>query len=573
MPLRHESSMRGSCAWLWFAIVALSVAGLATFLWMLGGAAGTWSESTRLSGAVLDTGGAPIPGARVTLVRRTNATFEGLPPGASDDAVELGHALSDERGRFGFEVSRAVPHELRASAPGFAPHTRRACYGEQDVELRLGPGATIQGQVRFAPDQTPVPGARMFLFQDLTYDRRAEVVSDVDGRFAFADIDAGDWVLSACTERGAAPLRTRLRLVAGARVEHDVLIDPGDTVAGRVIDAATGEPVVGARLHTARDLGRWTDTDGEGRFTLLGFPDRNNQFLFVRAAGYVESWIDTLQVAPEERHREVDIELVRSGAIAGRVTDSRGRPLPEIEIRIGSVTSFYRDTPAQRTVRTDADGRFRVHDLASGIQVLEALVPSDARQLEVKLARSERRHGVDFVAELGLGITGQVSWAGEVPFDVAVDLTPKGGARDAGRRTFMRADGSFASFGLRAGSYRLVATPLDGEYAELVLDVDAGTSGLTLQLPAGATIRGRVVDARGDPIFNATVFVADDTRIALTDTEGRFEVVVEPDAKVDLQVRVPRIAEWGWRDAELLAPEDARAVSAPREGLVLGVRD
>ena len=64
----------------------------------------------------------------------------------------------------------------------------------------------------------------------------------------------------------------------------------GASISGRVVDAATGSPIVNMEVYAELldgDDFAWTSTDGEGRYLLRGIPDGVMEVV-VRGQGYIE---------------------------------------------------------------------------------------------------------------------------------------------------------------------------------------------------------------------------------------------------------------------------------------------
>jgi len=102
-----------------------------------------------------------------------------------------------------------------------------------------------------------------------------------------------------------------------------------------------------------------------------------------------------------------------------------------------------------------------------------------------------------------------------------------------------KADGSFELAALPAGSFRFIATHADhapGTSALVTLDGRTAQTGVTITLAEGAAVRGKVVDARNQPVVSARVRIGegggnrrnrmlfDAPRQAFTDASGAFEI-------------------------------------------------
>src|SRR5262249_46463192 len=151
------------------------------------------------------------------------------------------------------------------------------------------------------------------------------------------------------------------------RADVVVRVERGAVVSGIVVDGS-GKPVSGAMVSSLHGLGQ---TDDAGRFEITGLVPGP---CAVSASTDTESSaIQQLDLAPGAR---VEVRLVVGDTrIAGRVTNPRGEPLPDITVwatRVGSADSLG--------VTTDEAGRFVVSRLPQGDYQLVAVRDADRKQ-------------------------------------------------------------------------------------------------------------------------------------------------------------------------------------------------
>src|SRR5262245_7820476 len=127
------------------------------------------------------------------------------------------------------------------------------------------------------------------------------------------------------------------------------------TVSGRV--TLKGEPARGvmvilqAKNQNATKAPR-ARTDESGRFHFTGIP-AGKYSVFAAAPGYVSPDVDsifavhgkTLNLAEGEKVENIDLELRRGGVIAGKVTDSQGRPMIEEKINLSKLEASNQPMP------------------------------------------------------------------------------------------------------------------------------------------------------------------------------------------------------------------------------------
>ena len=250
-------------------------------------------RSSAIAGHAVGPDGAPVAGARITLV----APFH-------QQAM-----LSDASGAYSFDGVAAGKYVMYAQAPGFMLTTYSAApdnvptpvaiaAGEQrnDVNLQLHHGGSVSGIVAdergqphewFSVEVLPVNP------QTHEISRRAAgiAVTDEQGRYRVSGIRSGTYVVVARPRSGRtegpvynpgvlrAEDATPLRIVEGGAVTGiDLATDVrgGTTVSGTVTDSS-GKALPGGsvRIHevsrdTAATLDRYTDIDSDGRFEFGG---------------------------------------------------------------------------------------------------------------------------------------------------------------------------------------------------------------------------------------------------------------------------------------------------------------
>lgn len=257
-----------------FEVRKFPASGMEQDFWLL--------PSRRAHGRIVDAEGEPIAGASV-LAR--------LRPSADRVQRDEVRALSDFAGRFELVDLRAdLPHSLLVVARGHAtavvdfPDDE----GERD-ELDLGdvvmkPPASIAGRVidlagRPLSDLCVLLTARVARSNDAApewFDEgfgagRVLARTDARGRYAFADLPAGRYWLSAGDKGWARRGELSIELAEGeAPRDVDLQFDPGLSITGTLVDAR-GEPVVGEAVFAERDLRSVYDlTRAGGRFELFG---------------------------------------------------------------------------------------------------------------------------------------------------------------------------------------------------------------------------------------------------------------------------------------------------------------
>jgi hypothetical protein len=327
----------------------------------------------------------------------------------------------------------------------------------------------------------------------------------------------------------------------------------GATLAGTVVDDATGEPVTSftvARLRVAEFNQvffpeQQAVEDAGGAFRLTGL-DAHETAVYVQAEGYALSLVATVELV-EGDVVEVAARLVRGGTVRGYVIDeATGNPVPgayvlsENDTPMTSIPLTPEEldiwTPTGR--RTASDGAFELEHLAPGVHSLRVTHagygPGRVADVEV----TENGTVGPIAVRLGApsGVRGQVLGADGVPRAGAQVICMTIGPSRA-RQTFAMdwsdALGQFSMGDLGAGMHILVliseAQPAvkfvqltPGEWVEQ----DIGSSAL------GRRFVGRLTDASGEPLRALNLSLnrvdergrssSEDFIGASTDADGRF---------------------------------------------------
>ncbi|MBK7874182.1 MAG: sigma-70 family RNA polymerase sigma factor [Planctomycetes bacterium] len=430
------------------------------------------------------------------------------------------------------------------------------------VEIPLGVG--VRGRV-VTPDGKPAPGASIVVAFQGVRDAREVLRADEEGRFTLADLDAARAI--GARKPGFAP---------SYLLKFDRLIDPSDTrelelvlrgvggaVEGRVTDAQ-GAPVAGARVaigpqrpynveaepgtRATMMCAAAATTGADGRYRIEGIAPGPQQ-VFVQCARFPCS--STQVDVSANGVATLDLELLRGGALAGRVSLADGSPAPEVDVQIdpGSLHGAR--------ARTDALGWFRVDELAPGEHpIVAGTVALGRKQAKVRIVAGEE-HSVEIALETGDVLAGRVvdeNGAALVAWHVwatvaqdrytaaeleSVRTWPPGWN---GVRT--DADGRFVLTGLPRVAMRLeVRQPdLGGSLQPLavlepVVPAPQGAGDeLVLRVAASSTpaawIHGVVADAAGAPVGGAELLVVVAsggsggvaTRAVSEEKSGRFRI-------------------------------------------------
>ena len=315
---------------------------------------------------------------------------------------------------------------------------------------------------------------------------------------------------------------------------------PGGAIRGRVVSAATGDPLANVEVHVAGtpdrpppdDAVTTVLTDVSGRYEIAAVA--GHFVVTATKAGYAQGSFGArragepprgITVANGASVNGIDIALRKAAAISGRIVDEFGDAVVSGEVSVSLLTRIDGRLRIQSSRRTATDDRgdYRVGGLDAG-SYLVALgggggmatrwaltyypgtnVRAEARA--VSLQTGDDQSGIDFA--VSPANTRAVTVSGRV-IDVdgrasaATVLLAGGGDRPVGTESSLQLRvgeaGTFTAT-VEPGDNIAMAIDRDNHIALATLTaVDADVSGLTLSLTNPGRIAGRVVfDGAGAP--------------------------------------------------------------------------
>ena len=492
---------------------------------------GTAARPAAIEGTVRDMAGKPIPSAQVC-----GSTFSASAFHDADDDVGGGHfrepacATTGADGRF--RLSGLLPGRCSvvAGAPRFIPGRYRDA--QKLTAVRLAPGETRTGiDIALQPGGVEVSGtvkdigggpiegawvrARMQARPDSA---AARARSLADGSFrlwvapgnlefvAQADGYADGW------RRSTAPAQS-----------VEILLTPGSSLSGRVVDVGTGRAVGGAHVSTV--LHRMdSDVDSLSGTRVAAVADDDGRFRFTRLApgrykpaatspgGYGEAR-ESVLLGMGQSVDGVVIELHPAPSVSGRVVVAGDdAPCAEGVVHLEEVEGprFRRETigaDGRVSFGGMLPGRYRVSVTCAGIDAAsahpEVVVAADAPPAEQRWVVGKRNAAIR-------GTVRSASGAPVAQATVQVEARAWEGGQPAGWHTFTSGepDGTFELRRIRGGTYELKALAADHPTTTdpVVVTVSEGeVAAADIRLDAGGDVAGEVVDQRGQPV--ADMFV------------------------------------------------------------------
>lgn len=419
--------------------------------------------------------------------------------------------------------------------------------GGGGARMRFGPGGGMpQGTVQLPEGQT---------MMDRGMDGNWREIQAADGSFELRGIPPGRVRVRVRADGFLDAKEQEIDLQPGAT--SDVLvftIEPGQPVAGTVVDDATGKPVSDAQVtaYRQRDANnrrggmfnididpedfdflalssaqgrRSAITDSKGRFSIPSLEVGKYRFT-ARHPDKAKSSAKDVDVVAGKPTPDVEIRIDAGGGVEGTVTGLGMRPLAD-----ALMVAFSIQAGTMRSSTTDKSGFYRIDGLPPGqYLVFKSRMDEHADNIPLELMSNMRlktvtvkqgrftRLDVHDDSEDGVRVFGIVREAGN-PVPRAL-VTLLGSDRDGLLGMGVRAnaagmDGRYELVGIKPGSYVMQVTRFVGQPVQTTFEIEVPDDSremlFDVQLPTSEIV-GRVIDTRGNPVAG--------TRVSLGSEEG-----------------------------------------------------
>jgi RNA polymerase sigma factor (sigma-70 family) len=295
----------------------------------------------------------------------------------------------------------------------------------------------------------------------------------------------------------------------------------GPSIEIRVVDQRSGKPLLGAALtvEVGRNPRGRMMTDDAGRAAVaIPWPLSGFLSVVVRKEGFstVTLWFPS-PVREAEIPASYTLKMYPVETVGGAVHDEQGRPVAGAKVAATIWTNsaeirylredFERPAPAT----TDEQGRWQFEGMPAGIdasRVTIAFTHPDYQRVDLPTgALEDVRRGKATVLPRGLELTGRIVDPAGRPVLGAKVLR---GTDRSGRDVPVAetdADGRFRFAHTSAGETMLTVQASGFAPALQKVVVRPGLPLVEFRLEKGRTVRGRVVDAKGEPLGGAFVHV------------------------------------------------------------------
>jgi hypothetical protein len=471
--------------------------------------------------------------------------------GAIVRSGSLPAVITDADGRYRIRL-RAQIQSLDVQAPGFTGKTIKIAVvaGKTLEGMDLGLAAMVGralGAVIDAGSGQPIAGA---IVRDAG---GTSVTTDADGRFSIVTPVQTTTIYADAAGFQTAQASVDVYPSRGTSIDTFFLLALRGQVTGRLVDAATGAPLAGARVWV--DYGDDVRTSADGSFSLKG----NAGFvaLHAEAEGYQALSKVQIDVFPDRATVVGDLPLASAlGAVSGRTRDAAGGGIAGVKITAdslpqeakadalvvaGTVKDRITGAPiAGARVLAETDSvRFTGQDGG-----FKARVSPGARRIQMEAPGYSK---IDFYSRVDWGYASMLSelqmapLRGKVKGVVSSAVTGDRLADVKVWSTSLQAewtltdqDGQF-TLSLPDGAHTLTASTggyasYSGSRIQILSTIETNAPEIRLT-PSYGVIEGVVRDAlTGAPINNSIVSF-DNLKSVSTDADGRFRCSVAPGAR------------------------------------------
>jgi hypothetical protein len=438
--------------------------------------------------------------------RDSNSPVASIRVRVTDQVAEI---FTDDEGKFEIRQVEAGQLALEAYGNGYSsadPVIEHAEPGERvgPVTIFVEPAATVAGRVVNAHDPTQtLENVTVVAYDSMGNAFRSRGATDDSGRFEISGLRPGPYLI---TSSKSDLLPTSREVLVGESDIQDLLlaVSMGSTIRGRIRPPMVAQIALGAvpRMREGNPLlfeaalSRRTVTDAQGGFVIANVPPGS----FLVTALATDGNSGTVQVVVGDQDvGGLVVEMMVSGAIAGRIADPEGTPLGSVEIlAIPAASPAYID-PLPRRSFSGNQGEFSIAGLQSGKYDLLAIA-DEARPKKVatvQLARAEQLRGLELVLEARRAAIEGVVIRNNRPVSNArvrgfrtredgparLEVTPDTRTDAAGRFSLER---------LRVGNYVLVAESPAGDARAELSNVKTGNTDVTIRLASLGTMTIRV---------------------------------------------------------------------------------
>jgi protocatechuate 3,4-dioxygenase beta subunit len=318
-------------------------------------------QQAPLVGTVLDPDGKPLAGVAVRVLHNDARLFSCLDLVYANEWREVAAMRTDKAGRFGVQLPLGLALRVDVDVPPHARWSREPVIPGEPLDVKLEAPCSIAGRV--VDEKGKAVAARLRLTRGYPRATLGEGGTDAEGSFRFERLSSGKFSLWTEPTHAMAPMWIDGELAAGEQRVVELTAPAGQTLTGRVTDAATGEAIAGATIGEGWTLHKAVTTDASGAYTMRGYGSPGYGFeVQCKAPGF--AGVAFRDVAREADPVHLDIALHRGARVVGRILDPQDQPVVDAYIAAVGTDGI---PIAWHAARTGADGTFACEGFPRGL--------------------------------------------------------------------------------------------------------------------------------------------------------------------------------------------------------------
>jgi RNA polymerase sigma factor (sigma-70 family) len=279
--------------------------------------------------------------------------------------------FTDAQGEVSLLALTAETYNVQASAEHCAAEVRIVNLGSgqpASLEFKLPPGGAVQGRIT-DKDGKPVAGVGVNVYGSADSGSPLDYVkTDAQGRYRFDNLNLDQTLKLYAHKLGYLANNSQFKIDKKESLhQHDVVIGKrphGGSVSGIVKDPE-GKPVDGATIHNqggSSNEFRETKTDAQGKFLLDDvYADGIGYQLVVKAKGFAPERVE-FKPGTAKAPASVEVQLKPGHRIKGRVVNSKGKPIPGVNVYYAG-GNHHPGMNFGGSTTTDGQGRFQFDSL------------------------------------------------------------------------------------------------------------------------------------------------------------------------------------------------------------------
>jgi len=457
-----------------------------------------------VTGVAINIDGKPVGGAKVSLFAPELISVQGPRLMSADPQRKpLTTVTTDSGGKFTIDVPKdQTVVDIRIDAPGYAPAGERLLSDDDAGAMLLTQAPMVRGTI--TANGKPVANATVAFFSGGSDEFTTK--TDAEGRYSAPD--PSKWAFRGIVIHPDYAITDEMLGRAATKKGRDFSLIMGVPVAGHVVAEDGQTPVADAQIF----LDGWPagKSAADGTFS-IAHARKDWEAVEARIGNRIAQRAHT--------NSSANLKLAKGGTVSGSVRDMTSQlPIAGTHVGIASSARFGNREPAIDAM-TDAKGNFTVGPLAAGTYDVRPSRPGyyieGPRSMTVKAAESVQKA---IYATAHARISGSIVDEDKRPVaaahvnsraaaqrDMFTFATPRGTFSDG----YSAPDGHFILRDVNTGSDIQVDALKrgypGGKSSSMKLAAGEKKSGVTIIIPRGIAVTGRVTDKDKKPLSGVGV--------------------------------------------------------------------